>query len=185
MRRLVTGGHAGPAGSQQPEPEWSHGCTGWWCPCRWWSGAKRLPLWGSCLRSRLKRSPYVGFAPLSWQRREAQRLGRTSSVLPLCGNPPSPSGEGFGGRKPLSRSPGVGWSFCGAELHWIHPWGLVLSIHAALGDRGPRWPSRIAAARTRMEPPMYRIAVPLPPVDRKSTRLNSSHRIASRMPSSA
>ena len=51
-------------------------------------GAKRLPLWvceamplgESCLRSRLKRSPYVGFAPLSWQRRGAQRLGRTSSV---------------------------------------------------------------------------------------------------------
>ena len=44
-------------------------------------------------------------------------------------------------------------------------WGLVLSIHAALGDRVPRWPGRIAAARTRMEPPMYRIAVPLPPVE--------------------
>ena len=67
-------------------------------------GAKRLPLWvceamplgGSCLRSRLKRSPYVGFAPLSWQRRGARRVGRTSSVLPLRGNPPSPSGEGLG-----------------------------------------------------------------------------------------
>ena len=71
--------HAGPAGSQQPEPGWSRQHTGWWCPCRRWSGPKRLPLWvceamplgGSCLRSRLMRSPYVGFAPLSWQRREA------------------------------------------------------------------------------------------------------------------
>ena len=33
-------------------------------------------------------------------------------------------------------SPGAGWSFSGAELPWIHPWGLVLSVHAALGDRG-------------------------------------------------
>ena len=62
-------------------------------------------------------------------------------------------------------SPGAGWSFSGAELPWIHPWGLVLSVHAALGDRGPRWPSRITAARTRMEPPMYRMVLPLPLVE--------------------
>ena len=49
--------------------------------------------------------------------------------------PPSPSGEGCWGRKPPSLSSGVGWSFSGAELPWIHPWGLVLSIHAALGDQ--------------------------------------------------
>ena len=35
-------------------------------------------------------------------------------------------------------SPGVGWSFSGAELPWIHPWGLVLSIHATLGDQQDR-----------------------------------------------
>ena len=52
--------------------------------------------------------------------------------------PPSPSGEGCWGRKPPSRSPGVGWSFSGAELPWIHPWGLVLSVHAALGDQQDR-----------------------------------------------
>ena len=44
-------------------------------------------------------------------------------------------------------------------------WGLVLSIHAVLGDRGPRWPGRIAAARTRMEPPMYSMVLPMPPVE--------------------
>ena len=48
---------------------------------------------------------------------------------------------------------------------WIHPWGLVLSVHAVLGDRESRWPSWIAAARTRMEPPMYRMVVPMPPVE--------------------
>ena len=62
----------------------------------------------------------------------------------------------------MNGNPGVGWSFSGAELPWIHPWGLVLSVHAALGDRGPRWPGRIAAARTRMEPRMYRMVVPMP-----------------------
>ena len=62
-------------------------------------------------------------------------------------------------------SPGVGWSFSGAELPWIHPWGLVLGVHAVLGDRGPRWPGRIAAARTRMELPMYRMVAPMPPVE--------------------
>ena len=35
-------------------------------------------------------------------------------------------------------SPGVGWSVRGVELPWIHPWGLVLSIHAALGDQQDR-----------------------------------------------
>ena len=40
-------------------------------------------------------------------------------------------------------------------------WGLVLSVHAALGDRGPRWPGRIAAARIRMEPLRYRMVVPV------------------------
>jgi len=35
-------------------------------------------------------------------------------------------------------SPGAGWSFSEAELPWIHPWGLVLSIHAALGDQQDR-----------------------------------------------
>ena len=38
-----------PAGCQQPEPGWSQRCTARWCPCRRWSGAKRLPLWGSWL----------------------------------------------------------------------------------------------------------------------------------------
>ena len=46
-------------------------------------------------------------------------------------------------------------------MPWIHPWGLVLSVHAALGDRGPCWPGRIAAARTRIEPRMYRMVVPV------------------------
>ena len=32
----------------------------------------------------------------------------------------------------------MGWSFSGAELPWIHPWGLVLSVHAALGDQQDR-----------------------------------------------
>ena len=30
---------------------------------------------------------------------------------------------------------------------------------------GARWPSRIAAAGTGMEPPMYRMVAPLPPVE--------------------
>ena len=42
---------------------------------------------------------------------------------------------------------------------------FVLSVHAALVDRGPRWPGRIAAARTRMEPPMYRMVVPVMTVE--------------------
>ena len=51
---------------------------------------------------------------------------------------PSPDGEGYWGRKPPSRSPEVGWSFSGAELPGIHPWGLVLGAHAALGDQQDR-----------------------------------------------
>ena len=56
-------------------------------------------------------------------------LIRNGFAVPL-----SPSGEGCWGRKPPSRSPGVGRSFSGAEWPWIHPCGLVLSVHAALGD---------------------------------------------------
>ena len=161
MRRLVTGGHAGPAGSQQPEPGWSHGCTGWWSPCRRWSGAKRLPLWvceamplgGSCLRSRLMRSPYVGFAPLSWQRRAARRLGRTSSVLPLRGNPPSPSGEGLESENPRAEARGRGGhsaglnclgfirgdSFSAFMRHWVISRIATASTRMELARTGWRW----------------------------------------------
>ena len=69
-----------------------------------------------------------------------------------------------GCENPRAEARGWGHSAVADCLGFI-PWRLVLSIHAALGDRGPRWPSRITAARTRMEPPMYRIAVPLPPVE--------------------
>ena len=40
---------------------------------------------------------------------------------------------------PVVKTPGpklgVGWSFSGAELPWIHPWGLVVGVHATLGDQ--------------------------------------------------
>ena len=103
MRRLVTGGHAGPAGSQQPEPGWSHRCTGWWCPCRRWSGAKRLPLWvceamplgGSCLRSRLKRSPLRWLRAFIVAEARGAAFGEDLFRHGFAVSP-SPSGEGLG-----------------------------------------------------------------------------------------
>ena len=71
---------------------------------------------------------------------------------------PRAEAQGWWGYSAVRRSPG------------INSCGLVLSIHAALGDRGPRWPGRIAAARTRMELPMYTMVVPMPQVERRTNQ---------------
>ena len=83
-------------------------------------GSKRLPLWvceamplgGSWLAGRrpseasgqTEEVPSVGFAPLSWQRREARRVGTSSDPLhseasPLGRGPPSPKGNVINLRK--------------------------------------------------------------------------------------
>ena len=85
----VVGSKRLPSGCAKPCP-WAE--AGWPAECL----AKR--------QARLKRSPSVCFAPLSWQRREARRVGTSSDPLrseasPLGRGPPSPKGNVINLRK--------------------------------------------------------------------------------------